>query len=71
MTELGRRLKELREQRGLTQRGLARESGLEHNTLSRIEQGHYQPSADTIRKLADGLDVPPGALFEAPKAFAR
>jgi transcriptional regulator with XRE-family HTH domain len=68
---IGRRIRELREERDLSGTELARRSGLTRNSVSRIELGHHMPSAATIEKLARGLDVDPGELFESPLAGAR
>src|SRR5919107_746473 len=67
----GRRVRELREERELTIRELARRSGLTPNGVSRIELGQRVPSSASVEKLARGLGVEPGELFaeaEAPKA---
>lgn len=60
-------MKELRNEQGLTITRLATLSGLTQNAVSRIERGHRSPSAITVQKLARGLAVEPGALFEPVK----
>ena len=69
--EIGKRVRELREERGLTISELADQAGLTRNAVSRIELGTRTPSATTVKKLAKGLRVEPGVLFEAPLAHAR
>ncbi len=66
---VGRRLRLLRTDRGLSIRALAEISGLNVNTLSLIENGRTSPSVNTIQQLARALNVPITAFFEtsAPK----
>jgi XRE family transcriptional regulator, regulator of sulfur utilization len=54
----------LREQRGMTQEQLAEASDLHLNHISKIENRHREPKVTAIAKLAKGLDVPLGPLFE-------
>jgi transcriptional regulator with XRE-family HTH domain len=67
--DVGGRLKELRIERGMSMRSLARASGLSTNALSMIERGRASPSVSTLYKLADALGVPITAFFrlEPPK----
>jgi len=51
------KLKELREAKGLSVRGLAREAGVSTETIYSVEHGHRQPSVRTLGKLARALDV--------------
>ena len=68
--EVGRHLRELRAERGISIRLLADQSGLNVNTLSLIENGRTSPSVSTLQMLATALDVPITAFFErdAPKS---
>ena len=50
--DVGSRLRELRMERGLSMRGLARESGLSVNALSMIERNRTSPSVSTLYKLS-------------------
>ncbi len=71
MTEprLADRLREWRLILGLTQRELARRSGVTAGNLSHIEQGLTSPSLDTLTKIARALDISlQRFLFEAPCA---
>ena len=64
MTDLGQRLRRLREDRGLTQQALARISAVAADMISRLENGHYQsPGLRTLLRLADGLGVGIGELL--------
>ena len=60
--ELGQRIKELRLQRGLSQRQLCGDR-ITRNMLSLIESGKANPAMDTLLYLADGLGVGIGALL--------
>ena len=60
---VGRRLRDLRQRRGLTQRALARECDLSANAIGLIERGESSPSVSTLHRLALALDVPIADLF--------
>ncbi len=64
---VGERLRVLREQRGLSQRGLAAASYLSPNALSQIERGNVSPSVSTLNQLAAALGVPITAFFETER----
>ena len=51
-----------RKRRGLTLTQLAGLTGLSTRSISLYENGHQEPSADTLRQLAGALDVSPGFL---------
>lgn len=51
----GQTLRRLREQRGWTQRELARSVGVDHRQISRYEGGHVQPRLAMVRRLARAL----------------
>jgi transcriptional regulator with XRE-family HTH domain len=61
---VGRRLRELRTERGLSIRALAQQSGLNVNTLSMIENGKTSPSVSTLQQVAAALKAPINAFFE-------
>jgi transcriptional regulator with XRE-family HTH domain len=61
---VGRHLRRLRSERGLSIRALAELSGLNANTLSLIENSKTSPSVSTLQQLAAALDVPITAFFE-------
>lgn len=55
---IGRNIKKAREQKLMTQKGLADESGVSVHTISQIELGNVAiPEGDTIRKIAKALGV--------------
>jgi transcriptional regulator with XRE-family HTH domain len=61
---VGRCLRELREERNLSIRALAEKSGLNVNTLSLIENGKTSPSVSTLQQIAVALETPITAFFE-------
>ncbi len=62
--DVGVRLRQLREQRGLSIRALARQSGLSANALSLIERGRSSPSVSTLYKVATAMGVPITTFFQ-------
>jgi transcriptional regulator with XRE-family HTH domain len=64
---VGRHLRELRIERGISIRALAEQSGLNVNTLSLIENGKTSPSVSTLQQVAAALGVPIAAFFEMKK----
>lgn len=54
--EVGRRIRERREELGITQRGLAFD-GCTYAYLSRLENGGRQPSAQVLEEIARRLDT--------------
>ena len=56
--ELGSAVRRRREQRNLSLRDVADETGVSASTLSRIENGTGKPDADNIARLASWLDMP-------------
>jgi len=65
MTPLALDLRPLRLERGWTQQELARRSGVDQPTISRIENGHTRGvGLGTIERLAYALGVSPLLLLE-------
>jgi putative transcriptional regulator len=58
-----RKIKELRESKGMTTRVFAREAGISTETLNAVEHGRRQPSVRTLGKLARVLGVEVRDLF--------
>jgi transcriptional regulator with XRE-family HTH domain len=57
-------VRRLREEKGLTQEQLADAAGLHLNHVSKIENRLREPKVRTISKLAHGLDVSVGPMFD-------
>nr|AGF93121.1 protein containing Helix-turn-helix type 3 domain protein [uncultured organism] len=62
--EFGKRLRELRKSRDLSQEALSREAGLDRTYVGKIERGEKSPSLKTIQKLAEALEVDKTDLFQ-------
>lgn len=56
--DVGRRLRELRRRKGLSQRALARACEMSANAVGLIERGECSPSVSTLHRLAIALGVP-------------
>ena len=61
---LATRLKELRNQKGMSQEVLADESSLSLRTIQRIENGETNPTGDTLQRLSNTLNVNPDELID-------
>lgn len=55
--KLGKRIKELRKQKCITQEKLAELIGMEQNTISVIESGRNFPTLSTLEKIATIFEV--------------
>lgn len=60
---IGSRLRDLREEKGLSQGDVEKSTGLLRCYISRIENGHTIPSLETLERFADALDVPLHRMF--------
>jgi transcriptional regulator with XRE-family HTH domain len=60
----GKRVRELRLKRGLSQEELAELTGLHHNYVGSVERGERNISLVNIVKIARGLSVTPSTLIE-------
>jgi transcriptional regulator with XRE-family HTH domain len=67
LKDVGRRIAELRRERGWTQETFAERLGLQANNLQRIELGMQNLTIRSLVRLANGLSVSLGALFEVPR----
>ncbi len=75
---IGDRLRELREQKNLSQGHIEKRTGLLRCYISRVENGHTVPAVATLEKLARALEVPLYKLFydgdkpaKAPDVFKQ
>ena len=63
-SHLSSRVKELRNQKGMSQEILADESNLSLRTIQRIENGETNPTGDTLIRLSNALNVNPDELID-------
>ena len=61
--DLGKRLKELRAKKGLSQTDLAKLVGVTPSTISQVESNHIYPSLPALIKMADVLSVDISSFF--------
>ena len=61
--QFGKKLRDLRKQRGITQEQLAEAASISVDFLSLIERGINAPSFETLEKLSCALNVPVKQLF--------
>lgn len=54
---LGKAIRQLRQERGVSQEALAYEAGVTSGTLSLIERGRSNPTWGTVKGIAAALDV--------------
>ena len=70
---IGARIRQLREQKGLSQGDVERSIGLLRCYTSRVENGHTIPSLETLERFATALGIPLYQLFypgdEPPPTF--
>jgi transcriptional regulator with XRE-family HTH domain len=63
------RLRELREQAGLTQHQLGGKAGLSQAGIADLEQGRRKPAWETVVALCRALGVTPDAFLQEPRAM--
>ncbi len=61
---VGRKIRQLRRQRKLTQVELAEKIGIHQSDLSRMEQGEYKVGLDTLLKILGTFDLSIGEFFD-------
>ncbi len=68
--DLGGRMRKRRKELGLTLEKLAEVTDMSPNYLGSVERGTVDPSHSTIRAIARGLDLAPGALVSEPPVLS-
>ncbi len=64
---IGRTLRLIRIDKGLSQGDVEKRTGLLRSYLSRVENGHTVPSLETLEKIASALEVKLGDLLGEPE----
>ncbi len=63
LQSVGRRIREIRKEKGLTQEQVGERGGFNYSYIGRIERGDKNVSLLTIEKIAEALDVEPMQFF--------
>ncbi|WP_299564731.1 cupin domain-containing protein [uncultured Sulfitobacter sp.] len=75
--DIGQRLREIRIERGLSQRELANRAGLTNGTISLIETDKTSPSVASLKSLLDAIPISMAEFFariedsDTPKVFYK
>ncbi len=67
---LAQRLRALRDRHRLSQRQLARRTGVANATISQIESGRLNPTVSLLKKILDGIPVSLSEFFSDPSEEA-
>lgn len=58
MSTIGKNIKKLREQKGISQDRLSKLADISSNTIAKLELGNSpNPTIDTLKKIADALNI--------------
>jgi transcriptional regulator with XRE-family HTH domain len=66
-----RNLRQIRQQKGLSQVELAEMVGCSQGMISKIEKGQANPTLDLIEAIAQALDTSPASVFGLPELQQR
>lgn len=64
---VGKRIKQIRNEKNISQQDLAAKCNFEKSNLSRLEAGRTDAKLSTLEKVAKGLDVTLKELFDFQK----
>lgn len=62
--DVGARLRDMREQQGMSARALAKKLGISPSAVSQIERGVLQPSVSRLIAITDALGIPLASVFD-------
>lgn len=62
--QIGKKIRHLRKAKSLTQEQLGEKSGISYKYLGEIERGEVNPRINILEKIALGLEVGTGDLFQ-------
>jgi transcriptional regulator with XRE-family HTH domain len=68
---LARRIRSLREERGLSLRNVAEGAGVSESFLSQVERGVANPSVASLRRIAEALGESVASFFHGPAVPGR
>jgi len=61
--DYGEKIVEIRKEKGISQKELAKRLGVSPVMVAHWEKGRRKPKADTLKKIADALEVPLSRLY--------
>jgi transcriptional regulator with XRE-family HTH domain len=67
LTQVGKRIRNLREGKGISQEVLAERSSLHRTYIGGVERGLRNPSLKSLHRIAKGLGVGVADLFQAAR----
>jgi transcriptional regulator with XRE-family HTH domain len=67
LTQVGRRIRAIREGKGISQEALAEKSSLHRTYIGGVERGLRNPSLKSLQRIAKGLGVGVVDLFESTR----
>jgi DNA-binding XRE family transcriptional regulator len=68
---VGQRVREARRAAGCSQKDLETRTGIDQAIISKLERGKHQPRVDTLRRIADGLQMTLSEILVAEPPDAR
>jgi transcriptional regulator with XRE-family HTH domain len=68
--DVGKRVREIRNERSLSQDALAKRADVARTTVARLEAGEVSPTVSMLEKLANALGVEPEELIRDPLGVA-
>lgn len=71
VAKYGRRMRELRKERGLSQEELAHRAGLHYTYIGGIERGERNPALVNISRISTALEVSPAEFFSVLRGRPR
>jgi transcriptional regulator with XRE-family HTH domain len=66
---IGKNIKLYRKQKKLTQSELAERANMSRSYLADIERDRYNPSVETLKSIAEALNIPVSLLLDEPESF--
>jgi len=62
--DIGKRLKEIRAERGLSQRELAKRTGVANASISQIESNRINPTVGALKRILNGIPISLSEFFD-------
>lgn len=62
--KIGEKIRRARKDKGMAQQDLANQINIHIGHISRLENGHYQPSIEVVKKLTEALEITADYLLD-------